>query len=82
MVRPQSLLLDWSPFMKYRPLGRSGMFVSEFCLGTMTFGGKGGFWPLIGQLGQDEVTALMARAFAAGVNFIDTAEARGYRYCD
>jgi aryl-alcohol dehydrogenase-like predicted oxidoreductase len=60
--------------MKYRPLGRTGMFVSELCLGTMTFGGKGGFWPLIGQLNQSEVSGLMARALAAGVNFVDTAD--------
>ncbi len=60
--------------MKYRPLGRTGMFVSELCLGTMTFAGKGGFWPLIGQLGQSEVNALISRAIASGVNFIDTAD--------
>ena len=27
--------------MKYKPLGRTGLFVSELCLGTMTFGGSG-----------------------------------------
>jgi aryl-alcohol dehydrogenase-like predicted oxidoreductase len=60
--------------MRYRPLGRTGLFVSEICLGTMTFGGKGGFWSLIGRLGQDEVSALVARALEAGVNFFDTAD--------
>ena len=33
--------------MKYNQLGNTGMFVSEICLGTMTFGGKG-FWTAIG----------------------------------
>ncbi len=60
--------------MRYRPLGRTGLLVSEICLGTMTFGGKGGFWPLIGRLDQDEATALVARALEAGVNFFDTAD--------
>src|SRR5579864_154260 len=44
--------------MKYRMLGRTGLFVSEICLGTMTFGGRG-FWQAIGQLGQEEATALV-----------------------
>jgi aryl-alcohol dehydrogenase-like predicted oxidoreductase len=59
--------------MKYRPLGRTGLFVSEICLGTMTFGGRG-MWQAIGQLGQREATALVRTAFEAGVNFIDTAD--------
>jgi len=29
--------------MEYRRLGRSGLFVSTMTLGTMTFGGRGGF---------------------------------------
>ena len=36
--------------MRYRLLGRSGLLVSEVCLGTMTYGGKGR-WQPIGQLG-------------------------------
>jgi aryl-alcohol dehydrogenase-like predicted oxidoreductase len=60
--------------MKYRQLGPTGMFVSELCLGTMTFGGKGGFWPLIGQLDQSQVNSLIARALSSGVNIIDTAD--------
>lgn len=58
--------------MRYRLLGRTGLFVSELCLGTMTFGGQG-FWKVMGGLGQDEATALVKQAFAAGVNLIDTA---------
>ena len=40
--------------MKYRLLGRTGMYVSEICFGTMTFGGKG-FWTAIGTLDQAAV---------------------------
>ncbi len=58
--------------MKYRLLGKTGLYVSEMCLGTMTFGNQG-FWSVMGGLGQDTVTALVKQAFDAGVNFIDTA---------
>ncbi|MGA7674688.1 MAG: aldo/keto reductase [Rhizomicrobium sp.] len=60
--------------MRYRQLGNTGMFVSEICLGTMTFGGQGSFFADVGKLGQKEVAAVVARAFEAGVNFIDTAD--------
>lgn len=59
--------------MRYRPLGRTGQFVSEICLGTMTFNGGAGFWRAIGDLDQKASTTLVARALEAGVNFIDTA---------
>ena len=58
--------------MHYRLLGRTGLYVSELCLGTMTFGGQG-FWKVMGGLEQDAATALVKQAFDAGVNFIDTA---------
>jgi aryl-alcohol dehydrogenase-like predicted oxidoreductase len=50
--------------MKYRRLGRSGINVSELCLGTMDFGSK-----------VDETLAkkMVKRAVDAGINFIDTA---------
>ena len=35
--------------MRNKPLGRTGLFVSELCLGTMTFGGTGGIWGQIGR---------------------------------
>ena len=60
--------------MRYRQLGRTGLFVSEICLGTMTFGGEGGMWGVIGGLGQADVDAIVGRALEAGVNFIDTAD--------
>ncbi|MDR3669201.1 MAG: aldo/keto reductase [Holophaga sp.] len=62
--------------MKYNQFGRTGLFVSEICLGTMTFGGNAdaGMWKAIGSLGQAEVDLIVSRALAAGVNFIDTAD--------
>ncbi len=50
--------------MDYRRMGRSGLKVSEVCLGTMTFGH-----------GTDEAEAkrIVDLAFEAGVNFFDTA---------
>jgi aryl-alcohol dehydrogenase-like predicted oxidoreductase len=60
--------------MRYRPLGRTGQFVSEICLGSMTFHGGSGFWRNIGALDQQNATALVARALEAGVNFVDTAD--------
>ncbi|PZR00290.1 MAG: aldo/keto reductase [Cereibacter sphaeroides] len=60
--------------MRYRTLGRSGLHVSELCLGTMTFGGGEGFWQAIGQVPQDGADALVKRAFDAGINFFDTAD--------
>jgi aryl-alcohol dehydrogenase-like predicted oxidoreductase len=60
--------------MHYRPLGRTGQFVSEICLGTMTFDGGSGFWKAVGQLDQNAATALVARAHEKGVNFFDTAD--------
>jgi aryl-alcohol dehydrogenase-like predicted oxidoreductase len=59
--------------MRYQILGRTGLYVSELCLGTMTFGGKG-MWEAVGQLGAREAEALIGTAFDAGVNFIDTAD--------
>jgi aryl-alcohol dehydrogenase-like predicted oxidoreductase len=58
--------------MKYRLLGRTGLYVSEICLGTMTFGSEG-FWKVMGGLGQQAVNTLVGQAFEAGINFIDTA---------
>ncbi len=59
--------------MRYRLLGRTGLYVSELCLGTMTFGGSGGIWKAIGGMDQAASTAMVKQAFDAGVNFFDTA---------
>ena len=50
--------------MKYRPLGRTGVKVSELCLGAMMFGGR---------TPDDEGVAIIDKAIDAGINFIDTA---------
>ena len=60
--------------MKHKPLGRTGLFVSELCLGTMTFGGSDGMWGQIGQLQQADADTLVGSALDAGVNFLDTAD--------
>ncbi len=59
--------------MRYNRLGHSGLFVSELCLGTMTFGGSDDMWGQIGKLEQDEADSLVRTALDAGINFIDTA---------
>lgn len=51
--------------MQQIELGRSGIQVSEWCLGTMTYGN---------QTGQADAHAQMDRALAAGISFWDTAE--------
>ena len=58
--------------MRYNRLGNTGLFVSELCLGTMTFGGEGMF-KAVGQVQQDEADAIVKAAIDGGINFIDTA---------
>jgi aryl-alcohol dehydrogenase-like predicted oxidoreductase len=54
--------------MEYRRLGSSGLEVSPLCLGTMTFGDR---------TDAAEARRIVDAACAAGVNFIDTADAYG-----
>jgi len=54
--------------MQYRRLGRTGLQVSELCLGAMMFGK----W---GNPDHDDSLRIIDTAIAAGVNFIDTADA-------
>ncbi|EKF73536.1 aldo/keto reductase [Alcanivorax hongdengensis A-11-3] len=63
--------------LRLRTLGHSGLFVSELCLGTMTFGGGDDMWGLIGQLQQGQADELVKTALDAGINFIDTANVYG-----
>ena len=58
--------------MKYNQLGKTGVLVSELCLGTMTFGGRG-YWIPIGEVSQDDANQLVKTSVDAGINFIDTA---------
>jgi aryl-alcohol dehydrogenase-like predicted oxidoreductase len=60
--------------MRYHLLGQTGIFVSELCLGTMTFGGSEGMWGKIGDLQQGDAERLIGQAIDAGINFIDTAD--------
>jgi len=61
--------------LKLNPLGRTGLFVSELCLGTMTFGGGDeGMWGKIGRLQQVDAERIVGAAIDAGINFIDTAD--------
>ena len=53
--------------MKYRPLGRTGISVSEQCLGAMMFGS-------FGNADHDAAVRIIHRAMDAGINFIDTAD--------
>ncbi len=59
--------------MRYRLFGKTGLYVSELSLGTMTFGGKG-FWEVIGKLTVSEAETIIGTALDAGVNLIDTAD--------
>jgi aryl-alcohol dehydrogenase-like predicted oxidoreductase len=56
--------------MRYNPLGRTGVLVSELCLGTMTFGESWGF----GGIDTPTASQIVSRALDAGVNFVDTAD--------
>ena len=53
--------------MQMRPLGKTGVQVSEYCLGAMMFGP----W---GEPDHDECARIVHRALDAGINFIDTAD--------
>ena len=59
--------------MQYRQLGRTGLRVSAFTLGTMGFGGTGWATP-VGTIGVDGAREEIAIAKEAGVNLIDTAD--------
>ncbi len=59
--------------MEYRQLGRSGLRISTLTLGTMTFGGKGGF-SAVGSTDIEGARRQIDMALDAGVNLIDTAD--------
>lgn len=62
--------------MRYKQFGNTGLFVSEICLGAMTFGppGENGYWGSIASLGQKSVDEIVGASVDAGVNFFDTAD--------
>ncbi|GAA0303575.1 aldo/keto reductase [Sphingomonas oligophenolica] len=53
--------------MHYRPLGRTGIKVSPYCLGAMMFGG-------IGNPDHDACVRIIHKALDSGINVIDTAD--------
>ncbi len=53
--------------MEYRPLGRTGVSVSQLCLGAMMFGA-------FGNPDHDDTVRIIHKALDAGINFIDTAD--------
>src|SRR5262249_6015129 len=53
--------------MEYRPLGRTGVSVSQLCLGAMMFGA-------FGNRDHDDAVKIIHKALDAGINFIDTAD--------
>ncbi|MDB6076515.1 MAG: Aldo/keto reductase family oxidoreductase [Akkermansiaceae bacterium] len=54
--------------MQYRPLGKTGIKVSPYCLGAMMFG-------KLANSDHDECIGMIHKALDAGINFIDTADA-------
>jgi aryl-alcohol dehydrogenase-like predicted oxidoreductase len=59
--------------MRYRQLGASGLRVSVLTMGTMTFGGTGGF-ASVGATDLDGARRQLDRCLEAGVNLVDTAD--------
>ena len=58
--------------MHYRPLGTSGLMVSEVSIGTWAIGGEN--W---GEINDEESIAAIRKAIDVGINFIDTADIYG-----
>ena len=54
--------------MRYRNLGRSGLSVSQLCLGTMNFGPR---------VAEPDAFNILSEAVEAGINFVDTADQYG-----
>jgi aryl-alcohol dehydrogenase-like predicted oxidoreductase len=58
--------------MDYRQLGSSGLRVSAFALGTMTFGGRGNF-AAVGSTDVAGATRQIELCLERGINLVDTA---------
>lgn len=56
--------------MEYRLMGDSGLMVSKYCLGTMSFGMAGA----IGAVNQDDANAIVGLALEREINFFDTSD--------
>src|ERR1700761_7133539 len=53
--------------MRYRPLGRTGIKVSPYCLGAMMFGG-------LANADHEDCIRIIHKALDFGINFVDTAD--------
>jgi len=62
--------------MKFARLGKSGLMVSQLCLGCMTYGDTSKGWHGDWLLGEEESRPFFRQALEAGINFFDTA--KGY----
>ena len=60
--------------MEYSTLGNTGLLVSKFCFGTMTFGNGGGLFKGISAVDQTGANELVKTAIDGGINFFDTAD--------
>jgi aryl-alcohol dehydrogenase-like predicted oxidoreductase len=60
--------------MEYRLLGRSGLFVSAFSFGAMTFGDGHGMFGSVGNTQGDDAQRQVDMCIDAGVNLFDTAD--------
>ena len=60
--------------MRYNLLGKTGLYVSELCLGAMTFGAGSGIWGEIAGLDREQATRLVGIAVDHGINLVDTAD--------
>ncbi|MBA8869748.1 aryl-alcohol dehydrogenase-like predicted oxidoreductase [Pantoea agglomerans] len=77
-LRHYHLKLNGENKMKYAELGKTGIYVSRICLGTMTFGGAdNAAGNAIGRLTGKEADIIVGEALDAGINFIDTADIYG-----
>ncbi|QBD80298.1 aldo/keto reductase [Ktedonosporobacter rubrisoli] len=61
--------------MQYTRLGNTGLIVSKFALGCMTFGSGEGALGSVYKVNQETANKLVERALEAGVNFFNTADA-------
>src|SRR5215510_13277127 len=78
MVLEEPACYTWRTGMEYRRLGTTGLKVSRLGLGCGGFGGIGSSPAFFGKgESEPEAFALMDRAWEAGINFFDTADAYG-----
>jgi aryl-alcohol dehydrogenase-like predicted oxidoreductase len=60
--------------MQYVRFGRSGLRVSRYTLGAMTFGSGEGIWSSIAGLPVDDAKRIISVALDKGINLVDTAD--------